>query len=98
MSGDRARVSQRVIGFPAHPQLVQQHRQLTGHRRNRSLLGVLASSFGQLQTPAAQITVAPERTENVVGSLDQQGSQAAVAFFADVQLRLTLAGVAASGA
>src|SRR6266849_670642 len=52
VSCDLVTVPERVIDFAAHPQLVQQHRQLTRHRRNRSLLGVLAPSFGQLQTPS----------------------------------------------
>jgi hypothetical protein len=38
VSCDLVTVPERVIDFAAHPQLVQQHRQLTRHRRNRSLL------------------------------------------------------------
>jgi hypothetical protein len=52
-SCDLATVPERVIDFATHPQLVQQHRQLSRHRHKRSLLGVLAASFGHLQTPPA---------------------------------------------
>jgi hypothetical protein len=51
-SCDLATVPERVIDFATHPQLVQQHRQLTRYRHDRSLLGVLAASFSHLQAPA----------------------------------------------
>jgi hypothetical protein len=95
-SNQRTTVPERIISFAAHPQLVQQHRQLARDRYDGSLLGPLSASFRHLQTPAAQITVDPKGTENVVRSLHQQAPHVAVAFFADVQLRLTLAGVSTS--
>src|SRR5260370_41841945 len=73
-SNQWATVPEWIISFAAHPQLVQQHRQLPRHRHKRSLLGVLAASFGHLQTPPAQITVRSERTENVVRSLHHPAS------------------------
>jgi hypothetical protein len=52
-SNQLATVAERIIIFAAHPQLVQQHRQLSRHRHDGSLLGTLAASFGHLQSPAA---------------------------------------------
>ena len=46
-------VAERVVDCAAYPQLVQQHRQLSRYRHKRSLLGILAASFGHLQTPPA---------------------------------------------
>jgi hypothetical protein len=52
-SNQLAAVTERVVDFAADPQFVQQHRQLSRHRHDRSLLGLLAASFRHLQTPAA---------------------------------------------
>jgi uncharacterized protein (DUF952 family) len=41
-------VAQWFIHFSAHPQLVQQDRQLARHGNDRSLLGILSSALGQL--------------------------------------------------
>ena len=44
-----AAVVQRFVRFSAHPQVMQQHRQLSGGRDDGSLLPALAAALGQLQ-------------------------------------------------
>jgi hypothetical protein len=44
-SNQLASVPERIISFATHPQLVQQYRQLSCHRYDGSLLGLLATSF-----------------------------------------------------
>ncbi len=53
----RLAVAQRLVHFRRHPQPVQQHRQLPGHRHDRALLRILAAAFGQLQPPPFQIRI-----------------------------------------
>ena len=72
---------------------MQQHRQLSGSGNDGSLLPALATPLGQLQSPAPQITVNPEGSQNMLRTLHQQGAQIGIAFLADVHLRLALAGV-----
>ena len=89
----RVTVAQRFVHFSAHPQAMQQHRELSRGRNHGSFLPILPATLGQLQTPAPQIAVRSKRTQNVVRSLHQQRSQIRIAFLADVHLRLALAGV-----
>src|SRR5580700_3332775 len=55
-------VVQRFIHFSAHPQMMQQHRQLSSCRNNGSLLPVPSTAFRQLQAPTLEITVDAERS------------------------------------
>ena len=88
---------QRFVHFSAHPQMMQQHRQLSRGRHDGSLLAVPPSTFGQFQAPAPEITVRTERTQDVLCSLHQQRPQIRIAFLADVHLWLALPGVSSSG-
>ncbi len=88
--GRSAAVVQRFIHVSAHPQVMQQHRQLSRSRNDRSFLSVPPTSLRQLQSPAPEITVDPEWSQNMLSSLHQQRTQIRIAFFADVQLRLAL--------
>jgi hypothetical protein len=67
-----AAVVQRVVDFAAHPQVMQQHRQLSRSRHDGSFLSVSSPTLGQFQTPASEITVDTERSQNVLRSLHQQ--------------------------
>ena len=91
-----AAVVQRFVHFSAHPQVMQQHRQLSRGRHDGSLLSVSPATLGQLQAPAPEITVHTERSQNVLRSLHQQRPQIRIAFLADVHLRLALTGVSSS--
>jgi hypothetical protein len=86
-------IPERFVHFSAHPQLVQQHRQLPGHRHHSALLGIAASPLGQLQPPSTQVAIFPKRSQDVVRALYHQRSQVPVSFLADVELRLAVAGV-----
>src|SRR5438270_25856 len=86
-------VVQGFVHFSAHPEVMQQHRQLSRGRHDGSLLSVSPATLGQLQAPAPQITVHPEWSQNVLRSLHQQRAQVRVAFLADVHLRLAPPGV-----
>ncbi len=91
-----ATVVQRFVHFSAHPQVMQQHRQLSRRRNDRSFLPVPSTALGQFQSPAPQIAVDPKRTQNMLGALHQERPQIGIAFFADVQLRLALTRVSSS--
>ena len=54
---------------------MQQDRQLASRGNDGPFLSRFASTLGQLQTPASQIAIRSKRTEDVVRSLHQQGSQ-----------------------
>jgi hypothetical protein len=60
---------------------MEQHRQLSRGRHHGSLLAVPSTTVRQLQAPAPEITVHPERTQNVLGCLHQQRAQIRIAFF-----------------
>jgi len=46
-------VPQRLVHFPGHPQPMQQHRQLSGHRDHRPLLRILAARARTTSIPTA---------------------------------------------
>src|SRR5208283_3063370 len=50
-------ISERFVRLSAHPQLVQQYRQLPGHRYHSALLGIATSPLGQLQPPPSQVAI-----------------------------------------
>src|SRR6185437_3916376 len=86
-------VVQELVHFAADPQVVQQHRQLSGRGYDGSLLCVSSSSFRQLESPAPEIAVNAERSQDVLCSLHQQRAQVRIAFLADMHLRLALSRV-----
>jgi hypothetical protein len=55
---------QRFVRFSAHPEVMQQHRQLSRRGHDGSLLSTLASPFRQLQPRAPQIAVDTEWSQN----------------------------------
>jgi hypothetical protein len=57
-----AAVAQRFVHFSAHPQMMQQHRQLSRRRHDGSLLAVPSATLSQLQAATSQITVHTERS------------------------------------
>jgi hypothetical protein len=84
------------VNFSAGPEMMQQHRQLACGGDNGSLFSVSSTALGQLQSPASQVAIGTERSQDVLCSLHQQRPQIRIAFFADVQLRLALPGVSSS--
>ena len=91
-----AAVVQWLVHFSTHPQVMQQHRQLSGRGHDRPLLAVSPTALRQFQSPAPEIAVHAEWSQNVLRSLHQQRPQIGIALFADVQLRLALSRVPAS--
>src|SRR5215467_6723308 len=83
-------VVQGLVHFSAHPQVMQQHRQLSGCGHEGSLLAVPATALRQLQAPAPEIAVDPEGSQDVLCPLHQQRAQIGIAFLADMQLRIAL--------
>ena len=71
---------QRFVHFSAHPQVMQQHLQLSCRGHDRPLLSVSSTTLRQFQAPAPQITVDTERSQDMLRSLHQQGSQIRIAF------------------
>src|SRR5947209_4238168 len=88
-----AAVVQGVVHLAAHPQVMQQHGELSGRGNDGPLLPTFSAALGQLQPPAPQVTIRPERAQNVLCPLHQQRPQIGIAFLADVHLRLALPGV-----
>src|SRR5690348_3205081 len=74
---------------------MQQHCQLSRRGNDGSLLAVSSATFRQLQSPASEITVDTEWSQDMLCSLHQQRPQIRVSFLADVQLRLALSRVSA---
>src|SRR5262249_60446222 len=95
-NGHSAAVVQRFVHFSAHPEMMQQYGQLSGRGHDGSLLAVSSTTLSQLQSPASEIAVDAERSQNVLRSLHQQCPQIRIALFADVQLWLALSRVSAS--
>src|SRR5208337_391700 len=84
----RGWLGKRPITFATSPQSVQQNRQLASHRHHGSLFAALASTGGQLQSPASQLRIRCERSQYVLGRLHQQTPQIVIAGFADTMLRI----------
>ena len=89
-------IAQWFVHLSAHPQPMQEYRQLSRYGNHRSFLGIFPSSLGKPQSPSPQITVLSKRSENVVCSLHHHRSQIAVSFFADTHLGFAVAGVPAA--
>ena len=62
-------IAQWFVHLSAHPQPMEQDRQLSRHGNHRSLLGIFSSSLRKLQSPSPQITVFSKRPQNVMRSL-----------------------------
>ena len=60
-------VPERFIDLPGLPQPVKQNGQFAGDGDDRSLLGRLATTLGQLETPASKIAIRPMRPQDVLG-------------------------------
>src|SRR6202047_5384108 len=86
-------IAQWFVHLSAHPQPVEQYRQLSSHSNYCSFLGIFSSSLCKLQSPSPQITVFSKRSKNVVRTLHHHRSQIPVSFFADFLLWFALPGV-----
>ena len=84
---------ERIIDFSCFPEVVKQHGQLPGDANHGPLFGVLPSPFSKFQSPATQITVWSEGTEDVLSGTDQQAAQVGVSRFCNSQLRVLIAGL-----
>ena len=67
-------VVQGLVHFSAHPQVMQQHRQLSCRSHDRSLLSVSSATLRQFQSPASEVTIDTKRPQNVLRSLPQQSA------------------------
>src|ERR1019366_1118477 len=93
----RGRLREGLEAPTAAPHAVQDDRQFAGHRDDGALFAPLGSAAGQLQSPAAQLGVGTETTEDVLRRLHQKTAQTAIAGFRDATLRVRVAGLALSG-
>ena len=78
------------------PDAMEQNCQLACHCNDRFVLGLLATSGGQMQTPHPKRRVLPMWAKNMVCTLDQQTSEIDVASFCDAELRITITRLASS--
>jgi hypothetical protein len=74
---------------------VQQHGQLAGDRDDGTIPGLLTSPRGEMQTPVSQAGVLSVPSEDMVGALDEQGSEIDIPRPGDAELRISLTGLAA---
>jgi hypothetical protein len=70
---------------------MHQYGELAGHGDDRSFLCVGSSSCGDGKAVAAQVAVRAERTQHVVGTVDQKTSQVLIAFLGDPLLWILFA-------
>ena len=89
-------IAQWFVHLSAHPQPMEQYRQLPCYRNYRSFLGIFSSTLRKFPSPSPHITVFSKRPQNVMRSLHQHRSQIPVSFFADLLLWFALSGVPAS--
>src|SRR6266478_4869881 len=89
-------IAQWFVHLSAHPQPMQQYRQLSSYCHYGSLLGIFSSSLRKLPSPSPQITVFSKRPQNVMCSLHHHRSQIPVSFLADFLLWFALPGVPAA--
>src|SRR5258706_3531628 len=75
---------------------MEQNGQLTCHRNDGLVLGLLAARFRKVQTPRSERRVSTMRPEDVVRALDQQTSEICVARLRDAKLRVSFTGLAAA--
>jgi hypothetical protein len=69
---------------------MEQDSQLASHSNHGLVLGLLASSFRQMQSPSPEGRVFSSWPEDVVRALDQQASQIDVASLRDAELRISI--------
>ena len=74
---------------------MEQNSKLPCNRNNRSPSRVATAACTQAKTPSTQGRVFSVRSDDVVGALDQQLSQIAVASLGDAELRITVSRLAA---
>ena len=75
---------------------MKQYCQLASHGNDGPISGLLASARRQMQSPLSQGRVFSVRPKHMVGALDQQRAQIDVAGLGDAELRIALAGLAAT--
>jgi hypothetical protein len=71
-------IAQWFVHLSSHPQPMQEYRQLTGHRHNRSFPRIFPAALRKSQSPSPQITIFPKGPQNELSSLHQHRSQIAV--------------------
>jgi hypothetical protein len=72
-----------IIDFSGLPKVVEQNSKLSGNGNDSSLFSVLASPFGQLQTPSSQIAIGSKRPQDVLDGRDEQATQEGIASLGD---------------
>ena len=88
---------QGIIDRAGFPQVMKQDDKLTGDGHDRPLLGILAPAVGELQAPAAQVTIGAGATQDVLRGADEQASQERVAGLGDTELWVAIAGLVPPG-
>ena len=88
---------ERVIDLAVLPEVVQEDGQLSSDGDDGAFLGRLAAAFSELQPPAAQVTVGPEGPKDVLGALDQEPAEIAIAGLGDVELRILGSALVSAG-
>jgi hypothetical protein len=74
---------------------MQQHGQLSSYSNDGPVSGLLASTRSQMQSPLPQAGVLSMSSEDMIGALDEQGSEIDIARLGDAELRISLTGLAA---
>ena len=90
-------VVQRFIGLSCDPQMVQQDREFTNHGHHGSLLGAFSSSGSDPLPIASQVTIRAKRSQDVLGTTDQQFANKPIAGFWNPQLGIPIPGLVLTG-
>src|SRR5271156_6923729 len=87
---------ERHVRLLRDPDAMEQNGELTRYCDHSLALGLLAASCRKVQAPLSECRVPSMRSEDVVGTLDQQTSEISVACLGDAELRIVFAGLTAS--
>lgn len=77
------------------PEMVEDPRELTGHRHNCTLLGISVTACSQPLPEAAQIAIWSEGSQNVVGTMHQQAPQERILALGNALGRISITGLSA---
>jgi hypothetical protein len=84
-----------VVGA-ADPEGVKERGEFASHGHDGAPLSVLASTFGEAESPTSKIAVGPEGPEDILSRSDQQAPEHGVTALGDAELGGLCAGVALS--
>jgi len=90
-------MAKRLVLGAGHPEGVEERGELTGHGHHGAFLSVLASAFGEAESPTSEIAIGPEGSEDILGAAHEQATEHGVTAFGDAELGRSRPGVVLAG-